>query len=377
MKLNFSSEYYKNKALGTNQGKESNHSVGDAFLLLIKGVYKEDLSNLCEMIKESQENQVELTLDECYDLTQGKDTNSIKVDENLKETILNLAYTCIESGKTLGEKTIQNGKINTSSWMSHALYEGKLASEFAEKLGIDAKTAQIQGILHDYGRKVTHSFEHVTRGYEELVNEGWDVEAIASLTHSFLNGGRCASNEQAEEGFYVDENGEPKWKLDTEKDDITLFLEGYEYNKYDTILNISDLMATSDGIVSPYDRILDIATRRTLDPTNRGYFLAEFTNTLVDILKETECNVPENLESKIKATPDMSIDMINGKFKNVSDLFYQNYIEQIASKRNIENLCVSPEDIARTDMESKLTSVDIKESEKLIDQLINKDRGDR
>lgn len=88
-------------------------------------------------------------------------------------------------------------------------------------------------------------------------------------------------------------------------------------------------MATSDGIVSPYDRIQDIATRRKLDPTNRGYFLAEFTNTLVDVMEKTEGKIPENIKRTVKATPDISINEINEKFKSASDLFYSHYKESI------------------------------------------------
>lgn len=325
MKLYFSNEKYKKKALNTLKTKKSNHTVGDAFLLITKDLPKEDLSNLTSLMH----NELNLPIDVCYNLTQNNKTNSIT-----KSKIVDLAYKCIESGKALGERTINDGKINTSSWISHVLYEGKLAKQLAAKLGVDPTTAQIQGILHDYGRKVTHSFEHVTKGYEKLVDEGWEEEAISCLTHSFLNGGRCASNEQAEEGFYVDENGSPSWKPETQKDDITLFLENYEYSTYDTILNIADLMATSSGIVSPYDRIQDIATRRKLDPTNRGYFLSEFTNTLIDTLRKTGGEVPENMKKEIKATPYISIDEINEKFKSASDLFYSHYKENIEKQTN-------------------------------------------
>lgn len=320
MKLYFSNENYKRKALNFKEIKESKHTIGDAFLLITKGLPKEDLSNLISLM----ERELNLPSEVCYNLTQNNKTISIT-----KAKIVELAYKCIESGKTLGERTINDGKINTSSWISHVLYEGKLAKQLATKLGVNPTTAQIQGIIHDYGRKITHSFEHVTKGYEALVDEGWEEEAISCLTHSFLNGGRCASNESAEEGFYVDENGNPCWKPGAEKDDITLFLDNYHYSAYDTVLNIADLMATSDGIVSPYDRIQDIATRRKLDPTNRGYFLAEFTNTLIDVIEKTGGKVPENMKKYIKATPDISIDEINEKFKSTSDLFYSHYKESI------------------------------------------------
>lgn len=326
MKLYFSNEEYRKKALHTLKTEKTKHTVGEAFLLITKDLPKEDLSNLISIMQ----RELNLPSDVCYALTQSQ----VPVNSITSSKIVELAYKCIESGKTLGERTINDGKINTSSWINHVLYEGKLAKELATKLGVDPITAQVQGILHDYGRKITHSFEHVTKGYEKLVDEGWEEEAVSCLTHSFLNGGRCASNEQAEEGFFVDENGNPCWKPGTDKDDITLFLENYEYGTYDEILNIADLMATSEGIVSPYDRIIDIATRRKLDPTNRGYFLAEFTNTLVDVLEKTGGKIPEEIKEPVKATSNISLDEINERFKNVSNIFYTHYKSNIIEPKD-------------------------------------------
>lgn len=354
MKLYFSNEEYRRKALKTNKIEKTKHSVGEAFLLLVKDLSQEDLSNLLESMQKYFAPK-KLTIEDCYKLTQGENVSELEVNENLKNTMVDLAYQCIENGKTLGEKTINDGKINTSSWLSHVLYEGKLAKELAMKLGVDPVTAQIQGILHDYGRKATHSFEHVTKGYEKLVDEGWENEAVSALTHSFLNGGRCASNESAEEGFYVDEEGNPAWKDGIEKDDITLFLENYKYSKYDDILNVADLMATSDGIVSPYDRIQDIATRRTLDTTNRGYFLAEFTNKLVEFLKESGAKVPENMSEDLRATPDISIDELNEKFREVSDVFFEYYKENISL--DVKKHQVTLEDVSEVANNSTVTQL--------------------
>lgn len=357
MKLYFSNEDYRAKALSTRMVSESKHTVGEAFMLLVKDVSKEDLSNLTKMMSE----YYGISEDDCYRLTQGEDASGISVD---KEEITSLAYKCIESGKTLGEKTIQGGKWNTSSWMSHVLYEGKLAKELATKFGLDSTTAQIQGILHDYGRKIVHNLEHVTRGYEKLIDEGWEVEAPCALTHSFLNGGRCASNDQAEEGFFVDKNGNPCWKPGSEKDDITLFLENYEYSEYDDILNVSDLMATSDGIVSPYDRIQDIATRRTLDPTNRGYFLAEFTNKLVEFLEKTGAKVPEGI-NRVKADKNTSLDELNENFKRISDVFFEHYKNNICLDKK-----VSVEEIS--EVADKATVTQISNTRKTMINLANK-----
>ena len=238
--------------------------------------------------------------------------------------LLELAYKCIDNGQHLGNNTILDGKINTSSWISHSLFEGRLCSQLALKDGLNPETAQKIGILHDYGRKYTHSFEHVIVGFEKLIDLGWNAEAIACLTHSFVNGNRCANNEPAEDGFYVDDAGSPQWEENTVKDDITKFLENYQYNEYDNILTIADLMATDKGIVSPFDRIEDIATRKKLDVKNRAYFIAEFTNKLNEFMGKVYKNNSKN-EEPIKATKDVSLEQIMKKFKTVSNEFFEEY----------------------------------------------------
>ena len=88
-------------------------------------------------------------------------------------------------------------------------------------------------------------------------------------------------------------------------------------------------MATDKGIVSPMDRIKDIESRRkSFDPANRNFFLAEFTNYLVLILKIMERPVPKVLENKLYAKKGISTDEIMEKLKIASDLFYNEYIEQ-------------------------------------------------
>ena len=133
---------------------------------------------------------------------------------------------------------------------------------------------------------------HVIKGYEYLYLCGLKDEAICSLTHSFLpvqidtllRGNRCANCDPAIDGFYIDSDGNGVFEDDTKKDDITLFLDNYDYNMYDVILNISDLMAMSSGIVSPYDRVQDVYTRKTPDSRNSSFFKVCFINTLRRVL---------------------------------------------------------------------------------------------
>ena len=317
--LNFSNTAYKEKALSTQMNPENIHSSVDAILLLIKGVAYDDLSNLCELMKEhyaSLPNPIKLSLEDCYKLTQNDNLSEIE-----KNTIAELISKCIKSGKTLGNKTIMDGKINTSSWISHCFYSGEVCASLANQLGLDSDKARTMGILHDYGRKFDHSFGHTIGGFEKLTDLGWDNEAIGCLTHSFVNGGRCSNNEPALDGFYLDKYGNANWKSDVPKDDMGLFLDNYAYSDYDILLNIADLMATDKGIVSPKVRIEDIATRRVfIDPTNRGYFLSDITNTFIDILKRLNM-LPENIVH-IKDDENTSLEQIENYFNEVSTYFF-------------------------------------------------------
>ena len=323
MKLNFKNEYCKKEALEHSKeyNYENGNTVEDAFLLILKDISKEDLSNLIELIQKGfmEKYNLKLTENEAYEITQK---NNLKLQ--YKKLLLQLAYNCIDNGKHLGNNTILDGKINTSSWISHSLFEGRLCKQLALKEGLNPETAQKIGILHDYGRKYTHSFEHVTVGYEKLVDLGWKAEAIACLTHSFINGNRCANNEPAEDGFFIDENGNPQWEKTAIKDDITEFLEHYKYNEYDNILTIADLIATDKGIVSPFERIEDIATRKKPDMKNRAYFIAEFTNKLNEFMAKVYKNKSIQMEN-IKASKDISLEQIMTKFKLVSDNFFDEY----------------------------------------------------
>lgn len=326
MSLYFKEERYKEAALkATEKAYKNKHSVEEAFFLLIENADAGDLSNLCELIQ-THYQPIDLSIEDCYNLTQGIGSEKLAFDENVQGIIYACAYKCLESGKSLGNRTIKEGKINTSHWMGHCLLEGKLAGQLAKKMGLDVSRAQKLGILHDYGRKILHNTNHITIGYEELYDRGWSEEAIGCLTHSFLAGGRCSWNDAPEPGFYVDEEGNPHWQKDVEKDDMTLFLERYKFTEYDIILNISDLMVTSTAIISPAERIADIATRRSeFDPRNRLYFLAELSNKLIEMLEKIGGKVPNDMLNAVKAKKGVTLEEITAKFERASKLFFCEY----------------------------------------------------
>lgn len=321
-KLNFTNLKYKDTALNIKRENNNQHTSVDAFFLLLRGISKDDLSNLCKMMQlhySKLPNPINLSLDDCYKLTQSESLNDTE-----KYTIFDLCIRCINNNQHLGNRTINDGKINTSSWITHCFFSGQVCETLAIQLGLDPDKAKRLGFLHDYGRKFDHSFEHTIKGFEALSDLDWNEEAIGCLTHSFVNGGRCSNNEPALEGFYIDENGYPKWNDGAEKDDMTLFLENYQYTDYDILLNIADLMATDKGIVSPKERIADIATRRIIDPTNRSYFLADITNTFIMILKRL--NQIDDSVKYIKPDKNTSLETIQNYFDNVSEYFFNTFV---------------------------------------------------
>ena len=284
IELNFRNENYKKAAMELKPNLDMVHNSVDSFYVMINGVSADTLSNLCDLIYENSYlffGDRVVTKDDCYAITQN-----LNLSYEFKKMVCDFAQQIILDGSHLGNE--MSGIHNTSAWISHSYYVGECCAVLATMLGVDVDKARAYGYLHDVGRKFDHKLKHVILGFEYLINIGWYNEAFGCLSHSFLKGGRCSNNEIAIPGYSVDKNGNVVWDANVEYDDITDVLNNYEYNVYDAIINIADLMATDTGIVSPYERIMEIASRRNPHPDtscNRRPFLCDFINTLIDVLK--------------------------------------------------------------------------------------------
>lgn len=323
MNLNFSNDSYKQIALSTNSVNYDNSiTAADAFIVLLRDVDYETIDNLCIYISEkfSLDNPMAV-----YYLIQSGDC-----DLEFRNVILDSAYEMIHNHKKLGNKMV-NDIFNASSWISHSLYEGEVASNLAMKMNLNPDTAMKLGILHDVGRKFDHSFLHTIKGFEYLQDLGLNNEAICCLTHSFLSipnngilrGNRCSNCDLAVEGFYVDSNGNGIFRNNAYKDDMTFFLENYEYNPYDVILNISDLMAMSSGIVSPFDRMIDVYSRRKPDKNNSPFFKVCFINTMRALLYRMTDD--EKYEKLYNITNMSSLEEIDSLLVDTSNAFISQY----------------------------------------------------
>ena len=311
----FSNKQYQEVAMQSKPITETKLTPTDAFFLLIEDVKRNDLNLYCEKIQKEYDSS--LTIEEIYKIIQNPKYLTNKQKEQLFDIALNT--------NPFGSNTIilPNGdEINTSSWMNHTINVGIAARNLATALeNITPDTAFTLGILHDIGRKFKHDMNHTMLGFEYLVNKGYKKEARVCLTHSHLNAERCANNEIAVPGWSCI-NGISTWDETIANDDLTKFLKNTEYNTYDTLVNIGDLMATEYGIIPVYDRITNIAKRRTIDPTNRTFFFAELINTLNQYLKDTILNEP--FEPTI-ATENITLKEMNEKLQNVSNAFYEYY----------------------------------------------------
>ncbi len=308
--LNFSKQDYKEVAKRVIKIVDVDYSKTlskeDAFCLLIKNVKEEDISNLVNEISK----ELSIKSNAAFEMIQEPKSNEEKT------LIFNTAIRMIKNNITLGNKIVPNTNINSSSWISHSLYEGIVASELASMLNLNSEFAFTYGLLHDIGRKYSNNFTHVIKGFETLVDEGHYVESKAALTHSFINGGRYNNNEKVTE--YM-------------RDDIDEILSYSVYNDYDNILNISDLMATSYGIVSPLERINDISTRRKnidLSPNRKAFFIS-FYNLLAYFL-----NKAKNLNLKYIENKELNLEEIKKKFDLMSEKFYIRYLDYVNNKDN-------------------------------------------
>lgn len=315
MQLHFKNDYYFNKAINVLSKNEINFKnkleKEDALLVLLKDVPSGDLSNLCNELSK----QLNITIDDAYKLVQNSD--------NYKYQIFSIALNLVQNNIYLGNN--QDGKFNTSSWISHSINAALVAYNLANMLNLDSDYAFVYGLLHDFGRKYIHNFNHVVKGFEELVDLGLEEEAKACLTHSFINGGRYCSMEPACKGFYLNHDNKEKYEDELQIDDLSKVLKFSKYTDYDRILNIADLMATASGAVSSKNRIKDILTRRENleEAPNWKYFLVSYYNLLVYILNKLDNNL-----KLIEIDMNLSLEKTKELLWNISDMFYNMYKEK-------------------------------------------------
>ena len=137
-------------------------------------------------------------------------------------------------------------KSTDDRWINHSICVGNTAGKIAEKLNLDVNYAKTLGYIHDIGREIGDSKDHVMNGYYYLKELGYDDEyANICLTHSYLNN-----------DIYCTAGGIP-----TDIPFRTEFIKNHEYTIYEKIINLCDLMCT-DIIMTVDKRLIDLIIRR-------------------------------------------------------------------------------------------------------------------
>lgn len=169
------------------------------------------------------------------------------------------------------------GKTGNDAWIFHSITVGDCAHVIAKALkdqgmDIDVDKATTLGYIHDIGKFNGESMGHVMRGYQYIIDLGFDEEyANICLTHSYLNNDvMCTAG------------GIPR--------DIPFrsqFIKNHYYTIEEKIVNLCDLMCPSgDEICTVDKRLISIMIRKgTYENTQyhirEAYKLKEYFDNLL------------------------------------------------------------------------------------------------
>ncbi len=149
------------------------------------------------------------------------------------------------------EKLLREAEqCNPGPWGNHSRVAAHCAERIAEaSADLDAEKAYVFGLLHDIGRKfgVRH-LGHVSDGYSYMMSLGYDEVAKICLTHSFPN--RTIDE-------YVG-------KFDTSDEELELIrtsLAKVVPDEYDSLIQLCDSLAGSEGVMDIEARMEDVRRR--------------------------------------------------------------------------------------------------------------------
>lgn len=153
-------------------------------------------------------------------------------------------------------KQYEEGSVAPSLLRQHSLLVATCAEILATKIpGMDTKKAYTLGLLHDYGKVVderTCNLFHGLCGYMIMSQLGFDEVAKICLTHTFID----------KDFKYDDYITYPKEELQ----ECKKILKGIEYDDYDRLIQMSDMMVTVVGFKSLRERMNFIRNKYKLCP---------------------------------------------------------------------------------------------------------------
>lgn len=151
-------------------------------------------------------------------------------------------------------KQYEEGSVAPSLLRQHSLLVATCAEILATKIhGMDSKKAYALGLLHDYGKVVNekaHNLFHGLSGYKIMKELGYDEVAKICLTHTFID----------KEFKYEDYITYPKEELTTCKK----LLKEIDYDEYDKLIQMSDMMVTVVGFKTLKERMIFIREKYKL-----------------------------------------------------------------------------------------------------------------
>ena len=288
----------------------------DVFMKLIEGYNMQDLENVINIVS----RKANITKEQVFQNIQAGDNCPLAI----KILLYNSAYECIDSKKDLGN-TLKPDGYGVTSWITHSLQVARACKILADNIGENKQIAEILGLLHDIGRKKTHTLDHIPLGYEMLIkigleekNRGYISASKINLIHEYLKAPNGKGDRKANCDYIIGE----------EDDDLANYLQRYQYTNQDVIVSIADLIVTNDGKFSPYKRIKDIYTRRNQPTEQKCYFLKRFIDSLNEIIElmSKEKHKPIDIEEKNEDELWEMLKEISYKFENTLQLDTQKSI---------------------------------------------------
>lgn len=140
-------------------------------------------------------------------------------------------------------------KLNPGNWIGHSKVAGNCAKLIAQKCNMDSDIAYSMGILHDIGRRFgVTNLKHVIAGYNFLLDLGYYDCARICITHSFpykninsFNGKNDCTKEETLE--------------------ISKILDSIDFNDYDKLIQLCDVLSYPTCSVIIEKRLVDVALR--------------------------------------------------------------------------------------------------------------------
>lgn len=137
-------------------------------------------------------------------------------------------------------------------YRSHCCLVACCAEIIASRLeDIDGRKAYILGLLHDYGKMISDAENlelfHGLTGYRTLMKMGFDEAARICLTHTFPN-----------KDFKLSEYGYPEMRKTKN------ILTKIEFDDYDCLIQLCDLLVNGLGFVKIKDRMLFVKNKYRL-----------------------------------------------------------------------------------------------------------------